>query len=533
MATLLEKPRIGELKVELRPYQEEAIKAVRDEFAKGIKSTLIVLPTGTGKTICFGMMSRLCIEKGGRVLILAHRGELIDQAVTKLDLLGVECGIEKAESHARSMWEPDAVVATVQTLSPKRLETWPKDYFRLIITDEAHHSIADSYRRIYRHFRARHLGVTATADRADEEKLNDVFQSVAYEFSLWDAMTAEYPGPYLCRLRFVQCDVDIDLRGIRTTAGDFNQSDLEERIRPLIDTLANAIRQEIGDRKTLVFTPDVGSAQAMATALQSLGLKADWVSGDDRDRADKVRRLHSGATQILVNCALLIEGFDCPGISAIVLCRPTQSRPMFAQMIGRGTRLAKGKEDCLIVDFNYLTTKHNLVRPVELFDTTHTDIEILDIAQELVRKDKQLDLVMAVEQAEEIHRERQIVRIKARERKVKYRKISYDPLAIHEAIGLPWRGGGQDAGTNKATEKQVETLKKFKVDDADKMSMTRASTLIGILIERSKRGLATHKQVAHLIANGVAPETARFMSFGDASRKLDELFGGSRKPPKR
>ena len=170
------------------------------------------LPTGCGKTITFGMITRKAIEKGNKVLILAHRGELIDQAAEKLCTLGVDAQIEQASSYARSVWEPDCVVGTVQTLRGKRLESWPRDYFRLIVTDEAHHATADTYQAIYEHFNALHLGVTATADRADEDSLSDVFESVAYEYSLWDAMRAPHPGPYLCRLTFVQCDLQIDLR---------------------------------------------------------------------------------------------------------------------------------------------------------------------------------------------------------------------------------------------------------------------------------------------------------------------------------
>lgn len=523
-STLLERPALGPLKVKLRPYQDDAIDAVDGEFAAGRKSTLLVLPTGTGKTITFGMLARNRIERGGRVLVLAHRGELIDQAINKLDLLGVEAAVEKADQRARATFEPDAVVATVQTMQRKRLESWPRDHFDLIVTDEAHHATAATYRSIYRHFSgADHLGVTATADRADEESLSKVYESVAYEMSLWGAMTAEDPGPYLCRLKFVQCDVDIDLRDIRTTAGDFNLGDLEARIAPMVETLANAIRQEVGDRKTLVFTPDVGSAQAMASALRSLGLEAEWVSGDDRDRAGKVAKLHSGEIQVLCNCALLTEGFDCPDIAAIALCRPTKSRSLYAQMVGRGTRLAPGKPDCLLVDFNYLTAKHDLVRPVELFDTSRVDPEILKIAQERADRDPGTDLLDAVEKAKDEHARRQVLRIKAREREVKYRRVSYDPLAVYETFGLPVRGS-RDATLRPATEGQVRYLNGFGVTDAANLSKTKASTLIDYLADRRKRNLATLKQVSWAIAKGVPPEEARQLTFPQASALLDQLF---------
>jgi len=525
-AAILEKPALGPCRMDLRPYQTEAIAAVRNEFAAGRKSTLLVIPTGCGKTIVFGAIARRVVETKGRVLVLAHRAELIEQAVNKLDQLGVEPGVEMASSRARALFEPDVVVATVQTMQRQRLRSWAPDHFRLIVTDEAHHATADTYRRVYRHFApARHLGVTATADRADEENLGSVFESVAYELRLWDAMTAPPPGPYLSRVKFVQCDVQVDLRGIRTTAGDFNLADLEDRIRPLIETLANAVRQEVGGRKTLVFTPDVGSAQAMATALASLGLRAEWVSGDDPHRKGKVARFHSGDVRVLCNCALLTEGFDCPDVAAVVLCRPTKSRPLYSQMVGRGTRLAKGKTDCLLVDFDFLTAKHDLVKPVELFDTTGTDAEVLEIAAEIAAKEKGVDLVAAVERAEKEHKERQVLRVQARERAVSYRKVAYDPLSVCDTLGVAWRGG-KDAVINRATPGQVQYLKSFGVEDAPNLSRARAGTLIDYLADRRKRGLATLKQVSWAIAKGCEPGRARAMTFHEASAFLDAAFRG-------
>lgn len=526
MGTLLETPALGRNRIPLRPYQEEALEAIRGEFARGKRSTLLVLPTGTGKTVTFGNVARRTMERGGKALILAHRGELIDQAANTLDAIGVEAAIEKADQYARQLFEPGCVIATVQTMRGKRLESWDPNHFRVIITDEAHHATADSYQRIYRHFRgARHLGVTATADRADEDSLSDVFESVAYELSLWDAMTAPDPGPFLCRLKVVQCDVKIDLRGIKTSGGDFDVHELERRISPLMGTLANAVRQEVGRRPTLVFTPDVGSAQAMATALQSMGLSADWISGDDVNRADKIRALKAGETQILCNCMLLTEGFDCPSIAAIVLCRPTKSRPLYAQMVGRGTRIHPGKSDCLIIDFDYLTTKHDLVKPVELFDTTHTDDEVMALAQKIASETKGADLLEAIERAEKEHKERQVLRIQAREREIKYRRVSYDPADVYETFGLPWRGKSPDKIIHKATEGQVKYLSNcFKVTNSQGMSKASASTLIDYLSTRRKEGLATMKQVRWAIKMGLPADQARKLTFEEASAYLDSVF---------
>lgn len=519
--------RLGPCDVELRPYQEEAVKAIRTRFVEGDRSTLLILPTGCGKTVTFGMIARKMVEKQRKVLILAHRAELIDQAVSKLDVLGVEAAVEMGERRARSIFEPDCVVATVQTMQRQRLALWKRDHFDLIITDEAHHATATSYQNIYRHFGGcRHLGVTATADRADQDNLGSVFESVAYEMSLWDAMTAPDPGPYLSRLKFCQCNVDIDLRDIRTTGGDFNLGDLESRIKPLIETLANAVKQEIGDRRTLIFCPDVGSSQAMATALESLGLSFTWTSGDDPLRADKVKALSKGSIQGLVNCALLTEGFDCPAISAVVLCRPTKSRSLYAQMVGRGTRLAHNKKDCLIVDFNYLTAKHDLVQPADLFDTSHTDPEVLALVQEKTKKAKGVDLLTAIEEAETEHRERLAVKIKAREREIKYRKRAYDPLDYFHAMDIPMRGR-LSMDTHPATEGQKRALANMTKGrlDVEKLTKTQASTLMGTLIPRMKAGLASEPQVHFLIALGVDAREARGLTRAQASETINRLKG--------
>lgn len=542
---LLAKPLLGECKVNLWPYQDEAVHAVRSAFARGDRSTLLVLPTGCGKTITFGMITRMCIEKGGRVLILAHREELIGQAADKLDLLGVEATIEQAGQYARAIWEPDCVIGTVQTMRGKRLASWAPDYFKMIITDEAHHATADSYTAIMRHFSGvRHLGVTATADRADDDELSDglihsfqdyelsnTFESVAYEYSLWDAMTAPYPGPYLCRLTFVRRDLEIDLRGLKRTKNDFNSADLAERIAPMVDIIANAAREEIGHLKTIMFAPDVSTAMTFAKAFkEDLGINADFVHGEDEDRKRKVAEFRNGAIQLIVNCGILTEGFDCPDVEAIVL-KPTESRPLYAQMVGRGTRIAPGKSNCKIIDFSYLTDKHKLVRPVDLFCRSHKDTESLDIAMDLLMKDKTLALHDAIAKGSRIKQERALVRVKVRQREVKHRRIAYDPLAVCDTMGMPWRGQkNADATANKATEGQVKYLANLGVEGAEGISRARAGTLINFLKDRREKNLATMKQVSWMIAKGCDPAEARAMSFDAAKAYLDGVFNQRRDP---
>lgn len=527
---LIQKPILGPCRVDLRPYQIEAIDAVRDEYLKGVNSTMVCIATGLGKTVVAAMVARKMLEKGtdakpNRILFLAHTDELIDQTVAKFDMLGVEVGVEKASRHARQLFDPDAVVACVPTLKPKRLATWPKDHFKLICVDECHHATSDSYQRILKHFDgARVLGMTATADRHDGRGLGEVFETVAYEMDLWDGMTAPDPGPYLSRLKYVQCDVDIDLRDLRMKDEDFTDADLEARIGPMVELLANSIKKEAGDRRTLIFTPQVKSSMAMATALQSIGVRAEWIAGDDPNRKSKIDRFRTGDIQMLANCSVLLEGFDVPETSAIALCRPTKSRPLHSQICGRGVRLADGKESCVLIDFNFMTAEHDLVRAVDLCGTKRAPKSVLDEAQQMLKDDKGLDLTLAIERATKAHKEREVLSIKARERELHYRRVSYDPLTVFEAMGIPWRAKrSNDAKVTPATPSQIAALQKFKVENPESLSKTSATTMLDFLIPRAKEGLASHRQVGCLISNGIDPERARNMTFVEASSFISSL----------
>lgn len=519
----LQKPRLIEPQVSLRPYQAAAIDAIREEYRRGVKSTLLVLPTGMGKTITFGSAARRAIENGRRVLILAHRGELIQQAVEKLDMLGVSAEVEMADRYARARYQdPDCVVATVQTLRGGRLESWPRDYFGLVVTDEAHHATSKTYRDVYAHFsRARHLGVTATPDRTDGVGLGAVFESVAYETTLWDAMTAPDPGPYLCRLTVCQRDISIDLRGLKTPKGDYSDAELEDVFRPLVEPLANAIKLEVGERRTIVFTPGVKSAEGMAAALRAIGLRAVAVSGGDPDRAEKFAGLHSGAVQVLCNCMIATEGFDCPAVSAIVLCRPTKSRSLCAQMVGRGTRLYEGKTDCLVIDFDYLTDKHDLVKPADLLGDP-------DVAASVVKSaapNERIDLVAETSRAKKAAARRRELEIEAEERRVTYRRqCTFDPLDYAARFYGASYSPPHNASARMATEKQQSLLAKMGVPSPQSVTKDYASFLISNQRRRWDRGLCTVKQIKVLVRNGVAVDAAREMTMAEASRRIDEIF---------
>jgi superfamily II DNA or RNA helicase len=527
-----------------RPYQVDAFLAIFAKFMGGESSTLLVLPTGSGKTVVFGLVAKYVIEKlGDRVLILAHRGELLNQAATKLEALGVDSVVEKdarqaIEDAANSILarRVDCVIGSVQTLRPKRLERWPRDYFKLIVTDESHHAPCESYGKIYEHFAdAWHLGVTATADRLDRQNLGGIYKSKAFEYSLADAIN----DGYLCRLRAEKADVRVDLRGIRTTAGDFNAGDLEDRISAHIEPLVNATRERIGDRKTIVFTPDVGSAQAFAAGLQQVGIKARAVWGNCPDRQALLDGFSRGEFQVLTNCALLNEGYDEATIRAVVLARPTKSRALCCQMIGRGTRISPGKEDCLILDFDWLLDRHDLVKPVELIAPPKADPELVAVANELNQSGETPDIMQAMEEAEGVllerkreareeakRQEEERLRVSVRERPTFYAWTQFNPVgSTRDVLGLPVRETWA-AKRIKATDKQVAALMRFGVPEPEAKAMSRrvASRHMEEFIARRDKGLATLKQVRVLIKHGMGRNEALTVTFADATQRLDRIF---------
>jgi hypothetical protein len=274
---------------------------------------------------------------------------------------------------------------------------------------------------------------------------------------------------------------------------------------------------------------------AIATALESIGVSATWVSGDDPDRARKVADYKAGRVRVLCNCSLLTEGFDAPRTAAVVLCRPTKSRALFAQMVGRGTRLAPGKTDCLIVDFEWICGRHRLVRPVELIASRLTqeegeEDEVREEAARLMESGEEPDLLEAIEQAKasvEEKARRRLLAVAARERTDPYRKITYDPFAGYHAIGLPAHFP-PEARPVPATEKQVAALKRMGIAGAESFSRRRASAMLDVLCGRIDKGLASKKQVDLLIARGFDPAACGAMTFKEASAHIDRLIGPRR-----
>lgn len=525
-------------------FQNEAIIAATRDLDH-LDSTAIVLPTGCGKTITFGIMTKYATEvHDRRVLVLAHRGELLEQAQQKLRLIGVDSVLEKAEHCGRTELQDATmnilrgnvrtVVASVATLQGKRLEKWDRDYFDLIITDEAHHFPAKSYQNIRNHFaKAKHIGATATFNRRDKINLLRYYQNVAYEYRLDQAIREGY----LCRIPTVRANVEIDLRGIRTIGRDFNEADLADRIEPMIEQMANAVRENIGNRKGLIFTPCVRSAQLFSDALNSLKISSQSLNYQSANRSWVLESFRKNNFQVLCNCTLLTEGYDQPDISFIGLARATTSWGLLAQMVGRGTRPAQGKENCLILDYGWqVEDKHKLVRPVHLMipsdekvnprslklaeEKTGTDGEPVDIleAWETSETQRKEEDRIAAEAAE---KEREQKKREALERKKEEEENRRRLEIRNRATGWQYRmfdpvGSPSDlTGIRPATPKQVERypitprqqeiLTRYGFHDSEikQMSKTVAWKYVNWCGERKRQGKCTWKQAKKMIREGL------------------------------
>jgi superfamily II DNA or RNA helicase len=374
--------------VKLRPYQIDAINAIRVKFQSGITRQLLVLPTGTGKTCVFAAVpSALGITK--RVLILVHREELANQAADKYKRWNPDArvAVEMAERRAN---DPDTVVvASVQTLRKggKRLLALNPTDFGAIITDEAHHATADSYMSIYEHFgvlsnenKILLLGVTATPNRADGEGLSRVFQEIVYSMGILDAIKAGW----LSNLVGYRVSTGQSLDNVHTRCGDFATDELASAVN---NAQRNSLvvkhwKEKAQNLQTLVFCVDIAHAKAMAETFRTYGVAAEAVWGDDERRAEKLDALRSGAIRVICNCAILTEGYDDWHIGCIVMARPTKSQLLFVQCCGRGTRIPDGvnnlceekqagraiaKENCILLDVVDATSKHSLVTLPSLF----------------------------------------------------------------------------------------------------------------------------------------------------------------------
>jgi superfamily II DNA or RNA helicase len=468
---------------------------------------LLVLPTAGGKTIVFAEVAKRR-QRFGRVLVLAHTDELVSQARDKLRRAnGLESDLEKAQDRATLV--APLVVSSVQTLSrPSRLERFSPDHFGTLIIDEAHRSVAASYRRILDHFgNAKVLGVTATPDRSDKRSLSALYQDIAHEVSMVELIR----DGYLCPITVQTVPLKIDISKVGIRAGDFSEDELAEALDPVLDRVADQIAEYARDRKTLVFVPLIRTAERFAAILREAGFRAGFVSGKCRDRSEKLTRFAQGQTQVLVNAQLLTEGYDEPSIDCVVVLRPTQSRPFFAQMVGRGTRTSPGKPDLLLLDFLWLTSRHSLIKPAGLI--AKDEKEATEIERCLQRAGG--DLVGAVDIAAQ-DRTKALARALRENAERRARRADIFELELSfKAPGLSDYGPTMLWHHEQPTERQLAYVSRRGIDSDQIRCKGEAAAIIDLLEKRRGLGLATFKQ-ARLMRRLGHPR-AHEVSFSEAS----------------
>lgn len=547
-----------------RPYQSDAVAAIREEWQQH-QSVLAVLPTGTGKTIIFALII-IAAHTAGRVMVLAHREELINQAADKIQrVTGEVAEIEMADRRADTHMYQRArvIVSSIQTqiagqTGKKRMQRFDPNEFGVLIIDEAHHATAPSYREVIDHYKQnpnlKILGVTATPDRADEQALGQIFARVAYVYEITDAINDGYLVPIHARSVLIE---GLDYSNIRTTAGDLNGADLAAVMsnEELLQQIADATLRETGNRKTIVFAPpgfkkDGSDAFRVSERLTEILLRhkpecARLVSQDTptdlrrqifRDYAD--RRF-----QYLVNVGIATEGFDDPSIECVALARPTKSRSLFAQMIGRGTRPLPGLVDGIetaearrgaiagsakpnveVLDFVGNCGRHKLVTVADVLGGKHSDEAVARVIKKTADAGEVIDTARALEEAErQIHEEKlEARRLEAERRrqiigKAKYTTQTVDPFDI---LAIEPHREYQFGRPAPATESQIAALRRMGIADVPHdLTKAHASQLIGQCSIRRRQGLCTFKQARILSKRGMSIDC----SFEFAKELIDEI----------
>ncbi len=533
----------------LRPYQSAAADAIFNAWLEN-DSTLVVLPTGGGKTILFADVIRRVFPR--RALVIAHREELIFQARDKIQrVTGLHADVEMGEYTADgSLFDASrVVVSTIQTQCSGgdgggRMAKFDPQRFGVLIIDEAHHATSASYRRVIDYYRTnpklKVLGVTATPDRADEEALGQVFQSVAYDYEVQDAIHDGWLVPINQQLVFVD---GLDYSSIRTTAGDLNGGDLAAvmEAEKNLQQMASASLSIIGQRRALVFTASVKAAEMTAEIFnRHRSGMASWVCGktDKEDRRSYLSDFAAGKIQVMCNCGVLTEGFDDPGVEVVIMGRPTKSRSLYSQMVGRSTRplpgvvdgpdtaearkaaiAASAKPSCLVVDFVGNAGRHKLVTSADILGGKFSEAAIEKAVVKAREAGGPVNMTQALDQAEEELREQARLAEVARRAKLvataRFTTQSVDPFDVLHLEPTQARGWDK---VKSLTEKQRSLLAKQGINP-DNLTFSQGKQLISEIFRRWDGNLCSFKQAKVLRKYGYESE----VSFQAASAMIDAL----------
>lgn len=539
----------------LRTYQHDAIEAVFREWETHA-STMVVMATGLGKTVTFCDIIRRIHPK--RAIVIAHRTELIQQACGALNKIGIRTEVEMGDQKAdASMFQTDsAVVASVQSMisGPKddrrMLKFRPED-FALLVIDEFHHGVSPSYRQVIDHFRQnpnlKVLGVTATPDRLDEKALGLICESVAFKYDIAEAVEDGYLVPIEQQMVRIN---SLDFSQVRTTAGDLNGGDLAAVMEDEknLQGMVGAAIQIISNRSTIAFTASVRHAEMCCDIFNRhrSGMAA-WICGKtpDDERSKILKQFRNGEVQVITNVGIATEGFDAPSTECIIVGRPTKSRALYTQMIGRGTRALPGvldgmhsaferreaiaeskKGSCLVLDFVGNSGKHKLMTTADILGGKY-DEETRDLAlNDVMAGERPVRMADALRNAKEKIHERieQQKREEAARKakliaKVKFTMRNVSPFDVLQIT--PRQDSVFDKG-RPLSEKQKDILRKLGVNPDD-MAQAAARQLLQKHFERHEKGLCTIKQAMVLAKHGYPPEEAKKFTFDHARKLLDQL----------
>ena len=541
--------------MKLRDYQQRALDSVVREL-RASSSTLVVAPTGTGKTILFAGAIKISSK---RCMVIAHREELLTQAADKIEAVtGDRPDIEQSILWANEgpFAKAKTVVASVQTLNGKlkrgrRMERFDPNEFCLLIIDEAHHAVSKTYRRVIDWFRKNKnlkvVGFTATPDRADKLAMGSVFETVAFDYRISEAIEDGWLVPIRNNIVTVN---DLDFTNVRTTAGDLNKADLAAvmEFEQVLHGVAVPTLEIAKDRQSLVFAASVRQAERLSEIIDRYKPNSSsFVSGamEQDQRRDVIRRFRDGRIQYLVNVGVATEGFDVPGVSCIVMARPTKSRSLYSQMVGRGTRPADGvlngvdcpqkrkeiirdsiKPDCLVIDFAGNSGRHRLVHAADILGGNEPD-EVYERAHKLLEKGDVEDvseaIVIAKTELEEEENERKRKRSSVRVDHVGYQSKESDPfkdLGIKPSSSKFLRGGRQLTGN------QLAYLTRSGVN-VEKFNPNELIVIHKEMVRRIKKNQCSLKQAR--ILNKYGFDTKK-MGFKEASGLLNRLASNGWKP---
>lgn len=541
--------------MELRDYQRKAYDSIIEQYDNN-KSTLAVMATGTGKTVLFAHLIKHFAERG-RVMVITHREELLQQAARTIrNVTGIESDIEKADQWAdATMFDKTrCIIASVQSLSSgargaARLERFNPSEFSLVVCDEVHHVTADTWQRAVSHFQRnpelKVFGCTATPDRADEQALGQIIESVAYEYEVDQAIRDGWLVPIRSRAVYVD---SLDFSQVRTTAGDLNGADLaavmEEEAN--LHKIADPLFSLAAGRQTLVFTVSIAQAERLSEILnRHMDGCARFISGKtpEDERALLFKQFKDGDFGILVNCMICTEGYDNPGIQVVAMARPTKSRALFAQMLGRGTRCvidlnpfagpaerrqaiaASPKPFVELIDFVGNSGRHDIISTADVLGGKYSDSVIKAVKAKAEHNATSEDILEALEQ-EKQRQAQQAIEAERRRHVVGKTKFS---SSVHDIFSLlklePHKQRGWDTAM-KLSEKQKAILLKCKVDP-ETLSYSQGKQLVIEYCRRVGAKLCTPGQLRCLKKFGYQADN---WSFAKASRAMDLISKNNWKP---